>query len=139
MTTLDDRLVPKVVSLIDKYGQNIAVEIEQLRSFDASTGKMVILGPTKYKTLSDGSALKSTPPSPDSKAFQPLFLSQKAECAIIIPASGLRFEPQKGMKIFFEDNRDEEWKVVAIERYKSGESVAAWELALSSNVGEDEF
>ena len=138
MTVLDDRLLPKVVALIDKYGMDIAVEIESVRNFDPATGKVLIAGTKRYTTLSDGSALKSTPPTPDTKTFQRLVMTQQAESEIIIPASGLSFTPVKGMKVMFVDDVNEEWRVVAIQRYKSGESVAAWGLALTSTAGENE-
>ncbi len=132
MTRLDDRLVPKVYSIINRLGADASVAVESKdRSAVSSTATV------------DFNAVAG---SPFSIKVAPLFDAKVVlqegshvrlgECRTIVPAQGLQFDPERAMT----DQRHTytingiDWRPVGapggIEAIRTGELIAAYEVHL---------
>lgn len=121
MTALDDRLVPRVKALIERFGKLLTFTIEET-SFDAAAGATVV----------NDRRLESVRCSPPAQfmieaAGGTAKLSESLET--YLPAQGLSFEPKVGMVVSF-DGRDR--KVLGVGKVYTGEAIAVFRLEVSS-------
>ncbi len=120
MTSLDDKLVPKALSLIDDFGQNATFQTVT-RTYDPTTG-------TTTESSSVDVVRKISPPSPYVKEFDSASLTERAEMQCLVAASGLTFTPALGMDMVLTDST--RWQIVGVYPIYSGASLAAYTLLL---------
>lgn len=120
MTVLDDKLVPKTLSLIAKFGKIVTFVREGLEIYAPATGHTTQAGPTTFDRA-------VTPPSPYKTQFIDGDTIQVGDVKVLVAASGLPFTIVKGMKVKIDGVI---WLVVQCIRIYSGTSIAAYEVQL---------
>lgn len=119
MTRFDDRLVPKVYDIVQKYGR-VATFYVRTKTEDPNKGTVTFSDPVPYKrrvtprsdydlTLVDGDTIK------------------RGDTKVLIAAQGLRFTPSEGMQV---DIGDDTWTVISVTPLDPGEKSAAYKLQL---------
>ena len=118
MTTLDDKLRPKVVTIIDTYGKSVTF-FTGTKTADLAAG-----------TVSGGVTqvvVKATPPESYSSALVDGSNIRQGDLKITIAAKDLTFTPIAGQQVTF-DSRS--FKVVGVMPIYSGDLVAAYTCQL---------
>ena len=125
MTALDARLVPKILSLIDRFGKTVRViEPGATRTnadYDPTTGKVDVGTPLSYD-------VKVTPPQPCREALTPGVEVMLGDMTVYVPAAVLKVPPTAQTTL--EMDGHETWAVVAMGRIYTGDILALWELQL---------
>ncbi len=122
-TTLDAKIVPKVLLLIAKVGTNLTYTVN-VGTYDPTTG-------IRSSSTTDHTR-KSTPPSavsatPGLTLTYGQGLVQMGDVETFIAASGLAFTPVLGMVVVF---ASQSWHIVSLGKIYSGDDLAVWRLAL---------
>ncbi len=128
MTVLDDKLVPGALKILNRFGvtrnytQNVSVYATDGSVVDTPTVFTPKISPIhdfkKYTSQEpDGTSAPSTTP----------FVVVKG---VWLAASGLGFSPEQGDS--FVGLGGLVWKVVGVERFESGESIAAFRLQVTN-------
>lgn len=118
MTALDDRLGPKALALILKYGKTATVEVAS-QSYALTTGGTTST-PTTY-------TVKISPPESYEVTLDNANTVQVGDMKCLIAALNLAFTPKIGMDIIFDTQR---WKVISVEPIYSGDLVVVWVFQL---------
>ena len=120
MTQLDDKLVPKTLELINKFGKNLTfVEVISGGVYDPATG-----GESDPVTVNH--IRKAIPPSD----FRQRFADDEIHVGILqtgVAASGLPFSLVLGMKVLFDDG---EFNVIRFNPVYSGNDKALFMILL---------
>jgi len=121
MTVLDDKIVPKVEEILDKYGKDLTVRDPGSDSYDPDTGLTTPGTPTDH-------VIKASPPWPYDYKLVDGQVIRPSDSWILMAKSGLPFtEPKVGWEIFVDS---EEWTVVDTDTIWSGEQIAAYTCQL---------
>ncbi|HZM00989.1 MAG TPA: hypothetical protein VFD43_12135 [Planctomycetota bacterium] len=117
VTVLDTKLLPKVKSILDKYGRDATF-------YAAPTG----YSPTTGTASAGGSlgAAKVSPLAYDVRLMDK-DLIQEGDCGVVLAGSGLAFTPAVNMRVVVGSTS---FHIVATKRYDSGEQTCAWALHL---------
>lgn len=121
-TPLDDKLVPKALEIVNKFGINatFAVGLIEPDDYNPETGETTPDTPTN-------TIRKVTPPEKYDRYLIDGDLIKFGDCRVYLPASGLTFDPVNGMKVTIGTSL---WKIVKVEYVYSGEEIALYELQL---------
>ncbi len=118
-TALDIKLLPKVLSIIEKVGKEAVFSIYS-EEYDPTTGENV-----------QGSAWvfteKIIPPYPYESKLVDGDLIRDGDMRSGIAGSGIEFTPKEGIIVEFDSQI---WKIVKVNSIYSGERVALYELQL---------
>jgi hypothetical protein len=117
---LDDRLVPKVLEIVQKYGKIVGFVVPTSQTYDPATGTNTVTTPVTYNK-------KVTPPQNYSSRLIDGQNILAGDCQIFLPASGLTFAPVAGMKVTI---ASQTWAIVNAGPIYTGESIALYELQL---------
>jgi len=121
MTTLDDKLIPKVYALINSYGKTASYEVYAGESYDETTGKTTMGSKTAY-------SVKITPPEQEKTIVQGDTLPS-GDCFCFMSAYGLSFSPAAGHRLVIYSKT---WRVLSVFPIYTGESIALYKLLLRS-------
>jgi hypothetical protein len=119
VTDLDDKLIPKVLALVNKFGR-VATFYEVTKTADDEAGTVTKSAPILHKR-------KVTPRAEYDLAFINGDTIRAGDMSVILPASGLRFTPVEAMKV---EIGDDAWKIVSLRPLDTGEKTAAYKLQL---------
>lgn len=121
MTDLDDKLVPKALELINKFGADIVYTRKSTEgTYDPTTGET-----TGSATASP--TVKMTPPFPLEDEYRGESTGEEGNLReSYLAASGLGFVPQKNDSFVWKDGKT--YTVVEVLPLYSGEQVAAFGL-----------
>ena len=114
LTALDDRLGPKALALILKYGKTATVDVTTYAYTTSSGGTT----PTVVSHT-----VKISPPEAYEISMSNANTVQQGDMKCMIAALGLAFTPKIGIEIVFDSQR---WKVVSFEPVYSGDLVVVW-------------
>lgn len=123
MTVLDIKLVPRVKSIIDKYGK-LATFLEQgWTRYDETTGDVTTSGSIRHQR-------KVVPPSPASNYLEGNTVA--GQLVTFVAAQGLEFEivPLMTMAFGFDTRTEELWTIESVDRIYTGEAIALCQLTL---------
>jgi len=120
VTTLDTRILPKVVTILNKYGKDVDFVVPASKTHDPDTGKVTTVPGTTY-------TVKASPPDKyDSRLIDGAVI--KADDArTIIAAQGIQFTPSISMRVEFDSVT---WMIKHVMPIYSGNSIAAYEVRL---------
>lgn len=119
MTALDDKIIPKVQEIIDKYGISVTFEVSSSDSYDRTTGLITKTETTYTVTVS--------PPSPFDERRIDGTIIRRGDLMVILPTSDLSFTPDFDQKVTIGSL---EYTVQVVNPIYSGASIAAYELGL---------
>ncbi len=119
MTVLDDKLVPKTLAIIDKFGRNATFTELTTNTPDPTTGTVTQVEVEHVR--------KITPPSEYNDRYMSLDHIDIGDAKVLVAASAIPFTPIKAMKVVIDSNT---WKIVRVSPISSGASIAAYELQL---------
>lgn len=100
-TALDDRLIPKVLTIIERLGTEV--------------------------TINDTYAVKSTPPYPYSRAFVNGDTIRAEDVLVYLAAQDIPVMPDRGQRVTFDGTN---WTVVEVRKILSGQYVVLYALQL---------
>lgn len=124
MTTLDDRLIPKVYELVEKYGQNATFTVDELKqeNYEPETGHVTPDTPVN-------NVRKVTPPEEYSVYYvlKHQDTTIQGDMKTYLPAKDLPFDVKKCTEVNIEG---ELFNIVSIEDHYVGEQIALYELHL---------
>lgn len=121
-TRLDTILRRAAKSVVDKYGKTVTlieVQSPQAGDYDPSTGIVAV--------TSTSHSVKVSPPYPVRRDLVDGKTIEADMTTILVPASGLDFEPNTSTRAIIDGKRFEAAAVLPI---NSGEQVAAYEIIL---------
>lgn len=118
-TTLDEKLVPKALSLIQRFGHEIDF-IDETVSFDAVAGTISVSASTTYST-------RVSPPERYLDQYVDGDTVQFGDARVFVPASGLAFAPTNTMRVEFDGTY---WRIVSVDEIWSGEQRALYEVQI---------
>ena len=120
MTVLDDKLVPAVLALINKFGITGV--------FDTGSGEGVYTATTgDVAETASTVTRKVSPPVPFNQRLVDGATVRRDDTQVFVAGSGITFTPSIGMTIVIAGDK---WKIVSVIVLRSGEQVAAYELQL---------
>jgi len=119
-TKLDTKLVPKILSLVNKYGKTLVFYTYPLTAYDPTTGEETEGAATTY-------SLKTTPPAQYESKLIDGDLVRNGDTWVLLPASGLEFTPVPGIKVTFDSIT---LKIVSVEKIYTGDLIGAYTLQL---------
>jgi len=120
MTELDDRLVPKALELLEKFGFDATLTVESAGTFNHATNKVT------GKSVST-QVRKISPPFPVEDKFIDGDVLKSGDQETYIANSGLTIVPVNGMKFIIDG---EEWKSIQTDPLRSGQLIAAWRIRI---------
>ena len=120
MTALDDKLVPKALTMITNFGKNATFKVIAGADYDPLTGEVSQDGTSNI-------VRKIIPPMTYERKFIDGEIVQDGDLMTGIAASGLTFTPTDGMTVSFDNTS---WKIVNVQPVYSGELIALYELQL---------
>ena len=121
MTTLDDKLLPKVADILAKFGKVVTFTTSPPASaYDPTTGENAAFTATTH-------SVKITPPDEYNDKYIDGDLIQRGDVKVLVAGQGLPFTPTNGMAVVIDSKT---WKIVSLKLIYSGESIAAYELQL---------
>lgn len=120
MTTLDDRLIPRVLEIVKRYGKTVTFTVPGAQAYDPATGKNTITGATTYTK-------QVTPPQGYSPTLVDKDLADKGDLQVFLPAMGLEFTPNTVMKVTVDGQI---YTIVTVGPIYTGERIALYELQL---------
>lgn len=124
MTALDDKLVPKVLAIVAKYGKDVVFTTVAAKEFSPTTRVGIETGKKQFTK-------KVTPP----EYYSTRQLSDTVlvdDLRVFLPASGLEFTLAVAMMVEFDDMK---FRVVRAGPVYSGTLIAVWELQLRRGDG----
>lgn len=119
-TALDDRLVPRALDTIDRYGKKVVFTVIGTATYDPATGAVTESGKKTYTK-------KVSPPGAYLDRYVDGDLIRRGDLRCIIAASGLEFTPVNGLQVDFDSKV---FRVMSVKPIYSGEQVAVYELQL---------
>ncbi len=129
MTTLDDRLLPRIRKVIDKFGRlaNFKDHVFKAGTYSASTGK------TTGAVVADCPDIKITPLDHNVRKYDPRTEVPEAEAVTMVAADGLPIVPVKNRKIELDEGTTTVvWTILKIQPISTGEKVGAYVLFLGA-------
>lgn len=118
-TSLDTRLVPRIKTLVEKYGLP-ATFVTQSETYDPATGVTTLGSPTNH-------SVTVTPPAPYRRGYVPGSDVPGEDLEALLYASGLAFTPAAGQKATVDGQT---FRVVSVSPLYTGEQVGAYVLQL---------
>lgn len=119
-TALDTTLIPKIKSIIEDYGKNVAFVVPGVASYDPDDGSVIESGVQKY-------TVKATPPANYKADMIDGDTIQDNDCMINISASGLLFTPENGREVTFDS---QSWRIMSVQTAYTGEDIGLYEIQL---------
>lgn len=119
MTALDDKLVPKILSLIDKFGKTAVFTELTTNTYDPATGTV--------STVEVNHNRKMSPPSDYDLRYVDNDLIKMGDAQTMVAASGIPFTPVQAMKVAFDSN---DWHIVTVSPVYTGNIIGAYKLQL---------
>jgi len=119
MTRLDDKMLPKVLSVINDFGKDIVYHAVPFKKYDPAT--------STGSGCEEDFTRKSSPPEPFEQKFIDGDTIQEGDLKTIVAGSGLPFVVEEGIRATFDGNN---WRVVGVEPFYSGDLIAAFQLHL---------
>lgn len=119
-TSLDDKLVPKALTLVNKFGKDVVFVVLETEEYDPETGKVTEGGETSETQ-------KVSPPAKYDRRYINDDTIQEGDTIIGLPAKNLTFTPKNGMVVKFDDTT---WRIVSMNPLYTGELIALYELQL---------
>ena len=125
MTALDDDLVPVALALIDEFGLDATFTELAPQAYDPATGT-VTDGPETVYTR------KISPPDPDVYKYVPPDIAKEGDAVTFVAGSGLLFTPKPTSDTadLLVDIQGDKFRIVSVQRIRSGEETAAWMMHL---------
>lgn len=122
VTPLDEKLVPKALALIEKFGTNATFHIpaNDPPTFDADTNT------TAEGAITDH-VRKISPPDPYTKEWIDGKLIVLGDARCYVAASGIPFTPNEGQKLTYGGDK---WQIIKSDPLVSGDLTAAYELRI---------
>lgn len=117
-TTLDIRMIPRVLAIIAKYGKSA--------TFSASTGTYNPASGNVANTATTYSK-KIIPPYAYENKYVDGDIIKQGDMRSGVAASGLEFTPTPGMSVEIDSAT---WKIIAVSPVYTGELIAMYELQL---------
>lgn len=116
MSELDDKIVPKVLEVVTRFGKDISVTIPGTRVMDTANQAVIKQSGDALQTV------RVTPPR-----FRRVADSEPeaVEAEFLIPASGLTFTPELSQKYTIDGS---EFIAHSVRKIYSGNEVAAWKI-----------
>jgi len=124
MTILDDKLLPKVDIIIDKFGK-VASLRENFADGDYTAATGAVFG------IPASHSVKVTPPFPYEHKYIDGDLIEQGDMQVLLSAKALTDDsvpdPQNGWRLTIDTQT---FHVISTSKIYSGESIAAWQLQL---------
>jgi hypothetical protein len=117
-TDLDTKLIPKVLALVNNYGTTATFVELTTQTYDPTDGDVTEVGVNHNH--------KVTPPQPVHQ-FREGDVVRIGDCEINLPASGLGFTPDEGMRVVI---GSETWRIVRFDPIYTGDLVALYRIFL---------
>ena len=119
-TSLDLRLVPKVSTIVSRFGTTATILQPDGETYDPKTGAVTIARIIER-------TVKVTPPSNYGLDLVNGDTIKIGDCRVILAAQGLVFTPQQNWGIRL---GSETWTIISVGPIRTGDDVAAYELQL---------
>ena len=119
-TSLDTKLIPKTLEIINKFGKTVTFKERQISSYSANDGQAIETGVILHSS-------KVSPPEKFQKRFVDGDIVKESDLAVILPASGLTWMPKRDLEVEFDN---EVWKIMSVEPIFSGEQIVAYTIQL---------
>lgn len=120
-TALDNKLVPKALALINKFGLDATfVNITVGPTFVPGSGTV---------TKTTANVVRKVSPPAEKRRYGEAGVIRKEATVIYVAASGLTFTPTKGNRVTVGTIT---YTIEEANPYYSGEQIAVWELVLAS-------
>ena len=120
MTILDDRFIPKVAGIVDRYGKVAVISVPGTVTYNPATGAATDSGGTTYE-------VKVSPPESYNARFVDGDLIRRQDTHCLLASKDLEFVPTPGIEVSFDGQT---FEVVSVESLYSGELVCAYDLQL---------
>lgn len=120
MTVLDDKLVPKTLEIIKKFGKKLTFTTLSTQAYDPDTGDVTEGGSQTFEQL-------CSPPAAYERRFVDGETVKDGDMRTLVPASGLPFTIKNGLKVEFDGTT---WAIVSFSPLYSGDLRAAYRLQL---------
>ena len=124
MTSLDDKLLPAVLKLINDLGTPMTYEITTGKTYDPETRK------STAGTTTTHSNVKSAPPDKYNQRFIDGDLIKQGDMVTYVAGKDAVFTPVINMKVTHQGNV---YKAMNVSPIYSGDFIAAWEIQLRNN------
>ena len=115
-TTLDTKLVPKVLALITKYGKSVLFKLLPSKSYDATKGTVTLGDEVQY-------AKYVIPPFQFNDKYIDGNLVQVGDMQIGLPASGLEFTPENNIRVIIDSVV---WRIIRYSPIYTGTQIALY-------------
>lgn len=120
MTDLDDKLIPRVKTIIEDLGKELTFTESTGGTYNPATGEVTGETNTDY-------AVKCSPPDQYEARFVNNDTIKVGDVRTFLPSQNLSFTPVRGMKVVFDSLS---WKVLELRPIYSGDSIVVYELQL---------
>lgn len=120
MTVLDDKIIPKVVTILAKYGKTVTLVDDRniVDPVNSTITRQTIIQP-----------VKATPPDANSIKYLGSDVKVAGATAIFVSPVGLTLALKTGLKVNIDDVV---WTVMQVSPIYSGEEIALYGLLLNS-------
>jgi hypothetical protein len=119
-TALDTTLIPKIKSVIEKYGKTVTIDVSGLTHYDPDSGSVIESGTVTH-------TVKVTPPENFNSRWIDGDLIQEGDAQVSMSPSGLTFTPENG-HVFTIDNQ--KWKIVRVQTEYTGDDIGLYVMQL---------
>lgn len=119
-TELDQKFLPLVTRLLDRFGKNVTFKIRTGTTFNTLTGERTAGTIVEY-------VRKVSPPSKFERFFSSNEASIEADLEVLLAAEGLTFALKKSDIVEIDSS---DYEILQIEPIYSGELVCAYRLML---------
>ena len=119
-TDLDDKLVPKALALLNKFGRCGVFHAPTSYNYDPDTGRNQKVSVIQYER-------KVAPIMGFDQKYIDGDVILASDGRTFVADSGLGFTPEPGHRLSVDS---ETWRIIAVKPLRSGVQVAAWELHL---------
>jgi len=120
MTALDDRLLPKVLAIVEKFGIDAVFDEPGTKTYDPTTGETTESGNTNHTE-------KVTPPEGYPDNYMGGDVVKQGDVQIYLPAFGLGFTPVVSLDVAV---GGKDYHLVGVDPVYSGEEIALYRLQL---------
>ena len=120
MTVLDDRLIPRILAIVQRLGKLVVFTVAATESYNPDTGEATRATAASY-------SLKVTPPEVYEEGLIDGENIRRGDMRVWLPASGLAFTPSPTVTVTIDGAT---WAVVDVAPVYTGEQVALYGLQL---------
>lgn len=120
MTVLDDKMIPKIFAIIERYGKSVTFTVEAVQSYNPATGETTAATPVTHTR-------KVTPPTAYEQRFVDGETIRAGDMKVFVAAQGLAFVPALDQRVTIDSVA---WRIMAVGPIYTGELVALYELQL---------